>query len=122
MDKIQNNEASGPDTVKPKTTWATQALVLSSQIMPGPSTNCGELAGVRLEVWTEGFIERRDGGRKRGTRQGQGDGRSLGAEQLPISQLPPLNTRITEETGTEISVVFSVHYQLFFTFLSLSCP
>lgn len=36
-----------------------------------------------------------EGGRE--TRQGRGDGRSLGTEQLPISQLPLLNTGITEE-------------------------
>lgn len=48
-----------------------------------------------------GLIELRDGGRKRETRQGQGDGRSLGTEQLPISQLPLFNTGITEEAETE---------------------
>lgn len=116
-DNTQNDEASGPDTVEPTATQATQAPVLSSQIMPGPS-----IADFWLEVRTEGFIEQRDGGRKRGTRQGQGDGRSLGFEQLPISQLPLLNTRITEEAGTEICVVFSLHHQPFFTFLSFSCP
>lgn len=52
--------------------------------------------------WTEGlFIERMMEGWKRGTRQGQGDGRSLGTEELPISQLPLLNTGITEEEETE---------------------
>lgn len=71
-------------------------------IIFGPSPNCWELAGVRRGeaggFGPRGFIERRDGGRKRGTRQGQGDGRSLGIEQLPISQL---NTGITEEAETE---------------------
>ncbi len=48
-----------------------------------------------------GLIELRDGGRKRETRQGQGDGHSLGTEQLPISQLPLLNTGITEKAENE---------------------
>lgn len=47
MDNVENNEASGSDTVKPTTTRATQALVLSSQLFSAPSPNCGELAGAR---------------------------------------------------------------------------
>lgn len=94
--------------------------------MLGPSPNCWR-AG-----WSEarrgwrfgprGFIELRDGGRKRGTRQGQGDGRSLGTEQLPISQLPLLNTGITGEAESEnVHVVHSFH-QPFLIFLSFSHP
>lgn len=54
----------------------------------------------RLEVQNWGLYWTEDGGRRRGTRQGQGDGRSLGTEELPISQLPLLNTGITEEAET----------------------
>lgn len=46
--------------------------------------------------------------------QGQGDGRSLGIEQLPISQLPLLNTGITEQAAAEESECLSPSLLSFF--------
>lgn len=99
-DIVENNPASGSDAVKPMATRATQALVLSSQlylVLLLIAESWLEWGEERLEVQSEGGLLNRgmEGGRE--TRQGRGDGRSLGTEQLPISQLPLLNTGITEE-------------------------
>lgn len=81
-------------------TRATQALVLSSQlylVLLLIAESWLEWGEERLEVQSEGGLLNRGMEGERGTRQGRGDGRSLGTEQLPISQLPLLNTGITEE-------------------------
>lgn len=83
-DNVENNKASGSDTVRPTATRATHALVLSSRL-------CLVLLLI-MESWLEWGEERLkvsewggllNRGMEEGrveTRQDQGDGRSLGIE------------------------------------------
>lgn len=75
MDNIENNKASGSDTVKPMATRATQTLVLSLElclVLLLIAESWLEWGEGRLEVWTQGVYELRNWGRKRGMGQGLG--------------------------------------------------
>lgn len=62
---------------------------------------------------------------KGGTRQGQGDGRSLGIEQLPSSQLPVLNAGLNQENVITLPAgppTFSPSFLVLFPLLCFRVP
>lgn len=74
-DDVENNQASGSDTVRTVATQATHALVLFMAIMLGPPANCWELARVRRQDGLEVSAERVYGprhGRMQETQQRSG--------------------------------------------------